>query len=69
MDWVASGLTILGTWLMAKHRLTAMYVYMASSIVFAVWALSIRSWAVLILQFVLIGLNVRTILVWRKGAK
>lgn len=66
MDWIASGLSLVGTVLLAHHRMTAMYVYLASCLAFMVWAISIKSWAVLGLQVVLICLNIRTIITWRK---
>lgn len=68
MDWIASGFSLLGTYLLAHHRMTAMYVWLVSSVTFAIWAVTIepKSWAVFGLQVVLICLNIRTIIAWRK---
>lgn len=66
MDWIAVLFNIIGLWLLAKHPLQAMYVYIASSTAFLVWAIYNKTWSIAALQVVLIVLNVRVIIHWRK---
>jgi len=69
MDWVAAVLNITGAWLLPRRRYAAMAVYALSSIVFAVWAATKGSSAIVLLQLVLLALNIRTVLIWRNDDK
>jgi hypothetical protein len=66
MDWIAVLLNVAGLWLLAKHPLRAMYVYVASSTAFLIWAIYARVWSIVALQVLLLVLNVRVVLMWRK---
>ena len=66
LDWLAAVLNVVGLYCLPKKRMIAMYFFVASSLVFLVWAAIIGSEAVVLLQVVLMVLNIRTILIWRK---
>jgi hypothetical protein len=66
MDWVAGALNVLGTFLLAKHRMTAIKVYVAACVLWFVWGTYERQWAVALPQLIYFVLNVRTYLVWRR---
>lgn len=65
MDWIGAVLNILGLYLLADHRLCAMYVYCVSSVLFIAWGVVTHTWSIVALQSVLLVLNVRVIIKWR----
>ena len=65
MDWIAVLLNIVGAYLLAKHPLKAMYVYIASSVAFLIWAALGSHWSIVLLQVFLLTLNIRVIYHWR----
>lgn len=65
MDWIAALLNVVGVYLLARHRLVAMYVFMASSVAFLIWAVLEDHWSIALLQIFLLTLNIRVILHWR----
>ncbi len=65
MDWIGAVLNITGLYLLADHRLKAMYVYMLSSVAFIVWGTLTETWSIVALQAVLLSLNLRVIIKWR----
>lgn len=67
MDWVGAVLNIVGLFLLADHRLKAMYVYLLSSISFIVWGTLTETWSIVALQAVLLTLNLRVIIKWRNN--
>lgn len=67
MDWVGAALNVIGLYLLAEHRLLAMYVYAVSSVSFLVWAVLNGVWSLVALQSVLLVLNVRVIITWRRN--
>lgn len=67
MDWIASALSLLAVYLLAKHPQKAVMVFIASSFSFLVWALLREVWSIVALQSVLLILNVRTLYIWRKN--
>jgi len=66
MDWLGAALNVIGLYLLPKQKYWAMGVFVATNIVFMVWAVTVQSWAILLLQVVLLILNIRTIYIWRQ---
>lgn len=67
MDWIGAALNVLGLFLLADHKLKAMYVYTLSSVAFIVWGVWTQTWSIVALQSVLLILNVRVIVKWRNN--
>ena len=65
MDWLASGLSLIGMYLLPRDRTLAIYICIISSCFFLVWSVQIRSVAIALLQVVMIIINLRTLLIWR----
>ncbi len=66
MDWIGAALNVIGLYLLADHHLYAMYVYLLSSVSFIVWGTLNETWSIVALQSVLLILNMRVIIKWRK---
>ncbi len=66
MDWIGAALNVIGLYLLANYRLPAMYVYLLSSAFFIVWGILNETWSIVSLQSVLLILNLRVIIKWRK---
>ena len=66
MDWVGVFLSLLGWFLMAKHRHMAMVVLLAANLVWVIWAVPLHVWSLVTLQVCFMVLNIRTILEWSK---
>jgi dolichyl-phosphate-mannose--protein O-mannosyl transferase len=69
LDWIASALTLIAVYLLAKHPQKAVMVFIASSVSFLVWALYREIWSIVLMQSILIFLNVRTLYVWRQNGQ
>jgi hypothetical protein len=69
MDWIGAGLNIVGLWLLPKSRMIAMYVYLVSSVMWIIYAAYHNIWSLILLQIVLLLLNIRTIVIWKKEAQ
>lgn len=67
MDWIGAVLNVTGLFLLANHRLKAMYVYLLSSVAFLIWGTLNEIWAIVALQAVLLVLNIRVIVKWRNN--
>jgi len=67
MDWIGAVLNVTGLYLLADHKLKAMYVYLLSSIAFIVWGTLTETWSIVALQAILLILNLRVIIKWRNN--
>jgi hypothetical protein len=59
---------LVGLYLLPKRKYAAMVLYSLSSVCFLLWALHEGVTAIAVLQVVLLVLNVRTIIIWRRDA-
>lgn len=63
VQWPAMLLTILAAWLAAsshrRRRAVGFWCFLASNFLWVVWGWHAAAWALIILQFVLAGMNVR----------
>ena len=66
-SWVAAAFNLLGLWFLPKRKYLSVGLFTLSSLLFLLWALFTRTWAIAILEVVLVVLNVRTIYLWRKA--
>lgn len=67
MDWIGAVLNVVGLYLLANHKLKAMYVYLLSSTAFIVWGTLTETWSIVALQLILLTLNIRVIVKWRNN--
>ncbi len=66
VDWLATGLSLLGWYLMADHRVRALFVLMAANIAWGFWASTLQHWSLLLLQVCFMVFNLRTLRAWRR---
>jgi hypothetical protein len=63
VQWPAMAVTLLAAWLVAsqskRRRELGFWIFIASNILWIVWAWHTKSWALIALQVGLFGLNVR----------
>ena len=63
LQWPAMVLTVVAAWLVASRsphkRAAGFWCFLASNVVWAVWGVHDRAWALVALQFFLAALNVR----------
>lgn len=65
IDWVAVGLSLLGWYLMANQRVTALKVLICANITWIAWCYTQGVASLAFLQCCFIALNIRAILAWR----
>ena len=65
MQWAAMAATVAAAWLVAaqhkRRRQIGFWVYLASNVLWVIWGLHDRAWALIVLQFCLAALNLRGI--------
>jgi hypothetical protein len=66
IDWLAVCLSLLGWFLMARHRFSALTVLLAANCAWIAWAFPLHVWSLVTLQLCFIALNIRAITVWRR---
>lgn len=67
--WVGVILGIVAKILMAKHRMVAVWILLAATILSAAWAFIIRDWQSVALHIASVILMIRTIYYWTKESK
>jgi len=66
IDWIAAALNIIGMFVLPRRRMVAMYVFLLGNVAYIAWALQQHVWSIIALQVILVALNIRTIIIWRK---
>lgn len=69
MDWVGVLFSLSGWYLMPKHRVTAIVVFLLGGVIWITWSISTKTWSILFIQLCYTALNTRTLLIWRKGGE
>jgi len=63
LQWPAMLATLAGSWLVAaqskSRRATGFWVFILSNVLWAIWAWQAQAWALIVLQFGLLSLNIR----------
>ena len=63
LQWPAMAVTLAGAWLVAsksrRRRLAGFWVFLASNVLWVIWAVQARAWALLALQIGLAFMNIR----------
>ncbi len=63
LQWPAMAVTVAGAWLTAserdKRRAWGFWVFLASNVLWVIWGVHDDAWALIVLQAVLAGLNIR----------
>lgn len=63
LQWPAMVVTLAGAWLVAsksrRRRLTGFWVFLLSNVLWVIWAVQARAWALLALQVGLACMNIR----------
>jgi hypothetical protein len=63
LQWPAMLVTLAGAWLVAsksrRRRLAGFWVFLASNVLWVIWAVQARAWALLALQIGLAFMNIR----------
>jgi hypothetical protein len=63
LQWPAMAATVVAAWLVASRsphkRAVGFWCFLGSNVLWAVWGVHDRAWALVALQFFLAGLNVR----------
>jgi hypothetical protein len=63
LQWPAMLVTLAGAWLVAsksrRRRLAGFWVFLASNVLWVIWAIQARAWALLALQVGLAFMNIR----------
>jgi hypothetical protein len=63
LQWPAMAVTLAGAWLVAsksrRRRLAGFWVFLASNVLWVIWAIQARAWALLALQVGLAFMNIR----------
>jgi hypothetical protein len=63
LQWPAMAVTLLGAWLVAsrsqRRRHMGFWVFLGSNVLWVVWAIQARAWALLALQIGLAFMNIR----------
>lgn len=68
VSWAGTALSLIGWFLMAKHRMLALLVLIAANIAWIFFAVPSHIWSLAVLQACFIILNLRTIRQWRTEA-
>jgi hypothetical protein len=66
MDWLGVCLSLLGWFLMARHRFLALAVLLAANGAWIAWAAPLHVWSLVTLQLCFIVLNIRALREWKK---
>jgi hypothetical protein len=67
-SWTGTVLSLVGWFLMAKHRMLALVVLIAANIAWIVFAIPSHIWSLAVLQACFVLLNLRTIRQWKAEA-
>lgn len=63
LQWPAMAVTVIASWLVASddesHRAWGFWVFLASNALWIVWGWHTAAWALVVLQFCLIAMNLR----------
>jgi hypothetical protein len=63
LQWPAMAVTLMGAWLVAsksrRRRLAGFWVFLGSNVLWVIWAVQARAWALLALQIGLAFMNIR----------
>ncbi|MFR0673456.1 hypothetical protein ACLUUI_04285 [Enterobacterales bacterium AW_CKDN230030176-1A_HGKHYDSX7] len=69
LQWPAMALTVLAAWCIGSRRPNRRRVgfccFIASNLLWVVWGWQLQAWALIVLQFVLCGMNLRG---WKKNS-
>jgi hypothetical protein len=66
MDWFGASLSLLGWFLMARHRNKALPVLLTANCAWIAWAAPLHIWSLAALQVCFIILNIRALQEWKK---
>ena len=63
VQWPAMAVTVLAAWLVAsssrRRRSVGFWAFLASNVLWVVWGVHARAYALIVLQVCLLGLNIR----------
>lgn len=63
-SWLCASISLVGSFLLAKHRRAAIVILLVASLTWIGWAAYNRIWSLVVLNSVFVGLNARVVYCW-----